>query len=1101
MPTMALTPVRPPVVTGVLVVHDGAGWLKECLNALSLQRRPPDRLVIVDTGSADESLRLIERHARIRQVVGDVSTIFAPQETTFGEAVRRAVELMPAERPAPEAASPEAPSSEAVPAHFLWLLHDDSAAGPEALAELLDAVTRSPSVGIAGPKLVTWEDPTRLLELGTVITRAGRRTGGPVRGEPDQGQHDHRYDVLGVSTSGMLIRRDVYDTLGGFDPAFGQFRDDLDLCWRAQLAGHRVVVAPKARMREAAASINGRRGSGMSVDSARSRDLRHGRQVALARCSLFAAPVLAVWIALASLCSAAFLLVAKRPRSAWAALGDLGALVTPWRPMAARWRARGLRRIRRRDLRALFASPRTTLGYAWDTIHQGAPLGFDRSADDAGRGWSAELGLDSREAELLEAPLGRTRWRTLGHPGLLAVAAAALLSAITWRSLWATLSPSSSGVAGGELLPVGANSSGLWHSWLDGWHGPGMGSALEPAPYLPVLSAGAWVIEHLPIVDASASPVGVATAWLLAAATPLSAWTAYVGARVVIRAPWPRAWAALAWASLATLTVAVSSGRLGAVVAHVLLPCIAAGFVCAMRRSARVCVIFGAALALGVAGAFNPTLAALGAAAALLLLVVGGAGGGRTRLRALVLLLVPVGLLGPWVLRLVDNPMLLLAGPGLTVWPGGATSPWQPGLWPPEPGFYLALAAAPIVLAGIVAMSRRGAGSRTGRTLALLGAGLLAVLGVAAPHLAIGLASQDLAAQNVVSDLPVPAGGSIAMWAGTALDVAALVLIAAALRGLDDISRTPSPTRHCWRRRVIVPALVTTAVLGTCASMVLTGWFGLGQVLAPLVPDLPAVAAEQAHGPLGSRLLELTRGGDGISYRLLGSEPGPVVRDLPGPQRPPEPVVASAVARVVGTAGVAPTRPVRDVLADLGVGFVAFRGPSTVPLVTALDASEGLVRLGSRHGAILWRVRPRDASVASSRLRIVDLQGVPLQSVPVTGDHARTSVRIGPATGPNPAVAPPAGAPAAVSPPSGRLLVVAEPQQWTGHALVSFDGRPLTAVAGARQPTYQLPATAGQLRITVLPSQQWWRWGQLGLLVLVIFLAAPFGSSRDRRNP
>src|SRR6185436_18726216 len=100
-----------------------------------------------------------------------------------------------------------------------------------------------------------------------------------------------------------------------------------------------------------------------------------------------------------------------------------------------------------------------------------------------------------------------------------------------------------------------------------------------------VLSAGAWALEHLPFIDTSTSSVGASIAWLLAGAMPLSAWTAYLGARVVTRAPWPRAWAALAWASLATLTSAQAGGRLGAVVAHILLPLVVAGFVCATRGS------------------------------------------------------------------------------------------------------------------------------------------------------------------------------------------------------------------------------------------------------------------------------------------------------------------------------------------------------------------------------------------------------------------------------------------------------------------------------------------------------------------------------------
>src|SRR5450756_751559 len=73
--------VRPVIVTGVLVVHDGAAWLNECLDALGLQTRPLDRLVIVDTGSIDESREIAASHDRIRQVIGDVQTIIAPRAT------------------------------------------------------------------------------------------------------------------------------------------------------------------------------------------------------------------------------------------------------------------------------------------------------------------------------------------------------------------------------------------------------------------------------------------------------------------------------------------------------------------------------------------------------------------------------------------------------------------------------------------------------------------------------------------------------------------------------------------------------------------------------------------------------------------------------------------------------------------------------------------------------------------------------------------------------------------------------------------------------------------------------------------------------------
>jgi hypothetical protein len=136
-------------------------------------------------------------------------------------------------------------------------------------------------------------------------------------------------------------------------------------------------------MREAVALTNGQRSPDVPAGAARRSDRRHGRQVALARCSPYAAPCLATWIAVASLSSASVLLVAKRPQGAWAALGDFASLLSPSRPIAARWCARGIRRVRRRDLRGLFASPKAGFSHALDAIHEAGPVGHARSGGSA----------------------------------------------------------------------------------------------------------------------------------------------------------------------------------------------------------------------------------------------------------------------------------------------------------------------------------------------------------------------------------------------------------------------------------------------------------------------------------------------------------------------------------------------------------------------------------------------------------------------------------------------------------------------------------------------------------------------------------------------
>jgi hypothetical protein len=65
---------------------------------------------------------------------------------------------------------------------------------------------------------------------------------------------------------------------------------------------------------------------------------------------------------------------------------------------------------------------------------------------------------------------------------------------------------------------------------------------------------------------------------------------------------------------------------------------------------------------------------------------------------------------------------------------------------------------------------------------------------------------------------------------------------------------------------------------------------------------------------------------------------------------------------------------------------------------------------------------------------------------------------------------------------------------------VTFDGRRLEPVAGAAQPTYAVPPTAGALKVDLAAAQPWWRLGQALLLGFVVFMAVPFGNRRSRRR-
>ena len=202
----------------------------------------------------------------------------------FGDAVISALEQdQPAARAggdSPVAETGSADGSQAEVEDWLWLLHDDAAPAPDALAQLLAHLAVDPAIDITGPKLLLPQRrrrPQQLSEVGLSIAGSGRRELGLESGEIDQGQRDEPAPKLAVSSCGMLVRTRIWDELQGFDPAIPGLRDGLEFGWRAQLAGYRVVTTPAAEMVHRHVGRAGLRPSGF----ARSRPDKADRELGL----------------------------------------------------------------------------------------------------------------------------------------------------------------------------------------------------------------------------------------------------------------------------------------------------------------------------------------------------------------------------------------------------------------------------------------------------------------------------------------------------------------------------------------------------------------------------------------------------------------------------------------------------------------------------------------------------------------------------------------------------------------------------------------------------------------------------------------------------
>jgi len=247
--------VRTPSVLVVLVVSNGARWLRESLRSLARQTHPRLGVVAVDGGSTDGSREILQ------QALGPKRLIALPEDRGLSGAMRAVLDL-----PVARAAD------------YVLVLHDDAALASDAvtcMVEAAEGLRGVERVGIVGPKVVDWDEPAVLREVGRSTDRFGHPHTPLQDGELDQGQYDRILEVLYVSSCAMLISREAWQRTGPFDERLGGHHDDLDFCWRARLAGFRVLMTPLAQARH--------RGEGRGRAAAHERGPQYlGERVAVA---------------------------------------------------------------------------------------------------------------------------------------------------------------------------------------------------------------------------------------------------------------------------------------------------------------------------------------------------------------------------------------------------------------------------------------------------------------------------------------------------------------------------------------------------------------------------------------------------------------------------------------------------------------------------------------------------------------------------------------------------------------------------------------------------------------------------------------------------
>jgi GT2 family glycosyltransferase len=213
---------KEPLVYLILLNWNGMEHLPVCLASLKRQTYGNLRVLMVDNGSTDGSIEFAQGF------LPDIETLCNKKNIGFAKANNQGM-YYAADKGA----------------KYAILLNNDTECEPDFVSELVKSAESDSSIAACAPKILYYQARDILNGIGTKVTLFGF---GSDRGfcERDEGQYDEECDVFGMSGGAMLIRTDVIKELGGFDPAYFIYFEDIDLAWRIRAWGYRIVAVPKA---------------------------------------------------------------------------------------------------------------------------------------------------------------------------------------------------------------------------------------------------------------------------------------------------------------------------------------------------------------------------------------------------------------------------------------------------------------------------------------------------------------------------------------------------------------------------------------------------------------------------------------------------------------------------------------------------------------------------------------------------------------------------------------------------------------------------------------------------------------------------------------
>jgi len=211
-----------PFISIIILNWNGKKHLKYCLASLKRTAYPADKLevIVVDNNSSDGSTIFVKKF------YPNVCLLELDRNYGFAGGNNRGAQIAKGE--------------------MLVFLNNDTEVTENWLIELVNIAKEDRQIGICGSKILFMEHRDMIQYAGGSLNILGGAVSTHVWRE-DKFIQVHSPMIVGyVCGACLLVKRDLFDLLGGFDEDYFMYSDENDLCWRCWLLGYKVVYVPRS---------------------------------------------------------------------------------------------------------------------------------------------------------------------------------------------------------------------------------------------------------------------------------------------------------------------------------------------------------------------------------------------------------------------------------------------------------------------------------------------------------------------------------------------------------------------------------------------------------------------------------------------------------------------------------------------------------------------------------------------------------------------------------------------------------------------------------------------------------------------------------------